>query len=180
MKKKDCAPQVFVARRNGVTFVELTIYLAILAILIGMVAGVFFWLRKTSDNTQRLDSLVALRGPMLQLSHDLSFGTDIVYPSERRLNTTCHQLVFTDQINDLIAIYLDNSGQLCRLNMREYEKDPAKGLTILSKHVVEFRVIRKDIKYVEYSLSVNEKGENTTSGLEYTFTNSARLKNHLN
>jgi hypothetical protein len=180
MQRKVSDHPQLIACRRGATFVELIVYTAIFVILSGMVAGVFFWLRKTNDSSQRLDLLGALRGSTFRLSQELALGTDIIYPSERRLNKPCHQLVFTDQVNDVIAIYLDSSGHFCRMNLREYEKDPSKGVTILSQYAIEFRVIRKGVKYVEYSLTIKEPGEKGRPPIEFTYTNSARLKNHLN
>jgi len=171
---------------KGITFVELMVYMVIFSILLGMITGVFFWLRKTGESTRRLELLHSLRSSAFQISEELSFATDIVYPASDMLNQQVFQLVFTDQKNDLITIYLDQNGQLTRINLREHEADASAGIKVLSDETVKFTVIRRKRDYVEFILNIREKPEDNDGNQsdkkvsEYVLVNSAELRNKMN
>jgi Tfp pilus assembly protein FimT len=167
-------------KKNGLTFIELTVYIVIFSILLGFAMSIFFWIKKTSQSTKRLDLLGSLRSSTFKIAQELSLATDIVFPGEDLTGETCYQIVYTDSASDLIAVFLREDGQLTRVNLREYEQKKNTAIQVLSRHAVQFQVIRRNTKYVDFVLTIEEIDEQTQKVSRFTYTNSARVRNHLN
>ncbi len=167
-------------RKNGLTFVEITVYIIVFALLAGFAMNIFFWIKKTNQSTKRLDLLNSLRSSTFDIAQELSVATDIVFPGEDLIGETCHQIVYTDSESNLIAIFLRESGQLTKVSLREYEMNDPSAVQVLSRHALQFQVVRRSPKYVDFVLTIEETDEQTQKVTKFTYTNSARIRNHLN
>jgi hypothetical protein len=164
--------------RKGISFVELIVYSVIFAIFVGMVTGVFFWLKQSQSSVKKLDMLHVLRGTTFALAKELSMANKLIYPGVAQINEKCFQLVYCDSSNNIIGVYLNKNGELVKINLKRYKDKKPKAKTNISKNTVNFTVIRKDLKYLEFEIKIVEKLKNGKE-VEFALANSARLKNYM-
>ncbi len=158
--------------RRGMTVIELAIYAVIFSIVLSMIVGVFFWMNKSQQGMRRLDIFHDLRSCSEAVADELSFATAVLYPPVDVASH--HQLVFRSRSNEIVAIFLNERGQLTMLNYERRKAGKDDGSRIVARHAIEFSVKRRDAKYVAYRVRMRDE-----LGFEFVLSNSILLHNTL-
>lgn len=159
-------------RHLGATVLELCFYVIVFVILMGMILGLFFWLRKSDEGMKRLDIFHDLRMCSFHIADQLSFATSILFPPND--GQAHHQLVFRSKTNELIAVFLNPQGQLVLLNYERFKAGKEGGSVLLARHAIEFTARRRDDRYVAYKVRMLDQRQ-----FEFVLANSVRIRNGL-
>lgn len=158
---------------RGFTFVEIIVFLVIFVMLIGMVTGVFTWMRHSDTSMKRLDLLHQLRNSSFHISEQLSYSTGIIFPPEQDPSSgqDAHQVVFKNAANEILVLYLNESGRLIMLNWT------TKAVRVLTGDTIEFNARRPSRDYLEYSVKIKEKSQGSHQAKEFSLAGSVRIRN---
>lgn len=151
---------------------ELVVYLLIFGLLLTGTLGFFQWARNAQSGVKRLDVLHQLRMSCFQVSEEISYGSNILFPpigSDRRY----HQTAFKNNANEIVVVFLNEKGQLMLYNlMKKSQGKPY--LKLLTGNAIDFSVKRPLNHYLEFELTIaDEKGKT------FQLANSARLRNTI-
>ena len=135
-----------------------------------------------SRNTSRLSKTVELASQAricdTKIQRELRCSVKIISPQVRAPSEAKSSpvLIFLNQLNELIVLYVNDDGELRRQN-----RTKACTESILAKNVSAFRVFRKGRRLVNYHLELSMKDHQHSSGTRrFSLLSSVTLRNNYN
>lgn len=161
--------------RRGLTFTEMLVYVILFAIFLGLISGIFTWMRHSQSSVRRLDIFHQLRVSSFQISDQLAYAPAIIFPRADPGGRAWNQIIFRNQANEVIALFLNRKNQLVQLNWTNHCLNREPVFTVLTEDTIRFRVKRPAESYVEFDLRMKEGKDEKAR--EFSLTNSVRLRN---
>jgi len=158
--------------KKGVTVLELVIYIVLFALLMAGFSNVVTWYKHAQSGIQRLDILHQIRNSAFQVSEEISYGTQILFPPNES-NKNYHQLVYKNNANEIVVLFRNEKEQLVECNLMKKARGQPY-MKALTHNTIKFDVKRPSLNYVEYDLTIKDE-----KGKEFTLANSIRLRNVL-
>lgn len=156
--------------RRGMTIVEILIVVVLFAIVAGFAGELY--MRSVSVERKlgvKLDLLHHAQIASLQLSRSLRSAVEIVGPPEGATKTRPY-VIFVNEMNELMVIYVNTRGQLVQQNRTDEKKE-----TVLGSGVKQLRVHRKGHRLVNYHLFL----EDTASGEKFNLVSGVTIRNSI-
>lgn len=157
-------------RLRGFTVVEILI----VVVLFGTMAGFAAELYQRSVSVERrlgvkLDLLHHAQIASLQLSRSLREASEIVAPPEGSTQTRPY-IIYVDELNQLMVIYVNTKGQLVQMNRSDSDKE-----TVLGSGISRLRAHRKGHRLVNYHLFL----EDAASSEKFNLISGVTIRNSI-
>lgn len=156
--------------RRGFTIVEMLIVVVLFATVAAFASELY--MRSVSVERKlgvKLDLLHHAQIASLQLSRALRSAVELVGPPEGATKTRPF-VVFVNELNELMVIYVNTRGQLVQQNRTDGNKE-----TVLGTGVTQLRVHRKGHRLVNYHLFL----EDTASGEKFNLVSGVTIRNSI-
>lgn len=157
-------------RKKGFTFTELMVWAVLFALFIILASDVFFWAKKSLAAVRRLDNFSDLRLSAFRIGEELSYGVRILFPPPD--NKTYHQLVFRNNRNEIVVIFIDISGKLILIDAEKFRLGDVQGRRVLSDQAIEFGVERPDSHLVKFHVKIQDERK-----VEFVLANAVKMRN---
>jgi len=138
--------------RRAFTVIEILVVVALFAIIAAFAGELY----QRSVSVERrlgvkLDLLHHAQVASLTLSRSLRHAIEIVAPPEGATQTRPY-IVFVNELNQLIVIYVNTQGQLVELNRTDGDRE-----TVLGSGLGQLRAFRKGHRLVNFHLGLSDK-----------------------
>lgn len=157
-------------RRTGFTFTELMVWAVLFALFMVLVSGVFFWARQSLGGVKRLESFSDLRMSAFRVGDELSYGVRVLFPPPD--GKSYHQLVFRNSRNEIVAVFVDQTGHLMLINAEKQRQGDLQGRRVLSDRAIEFSVERPDSHLVKFHVRIKDEKD-----VEFVLANAVKMRN---
>ncbi len=156
--------------RKGFSFTELMVYVVLFALFMGMATGIFYWSRQSLGGMKRLDNFQGLRMASMRITDELSYGVRILYPPvDQKVH---HQLVFRNNRNEIVAVFLDKQSRLTLIDYEEFKAGKSTGKRVLADRAIEFCVERPDNHLLKFNVRILDE-----KNVEFVLANAVKMRN---
>lgn len=157
-------------RASGFTIVELVVYTGIFALVLGMLAYVFWGMRGSLQGMERLDIFHDLRSASRIITQELVPASHLIFPPND--GKKYQHLFFLNRQNEVAAIFRNPQEQLVLLNCDRQRSGGSGAIQVLAQKARDFTVVRKQEKYVTFKIQMLD-----AKGFEFVIANGISLKN---
>ena len=146
------------------------VYVVLFTIFLVMVNAVFFWSRKSLGSVERLEDFQDLRNSSVRISEELSYGARVLSPPVD--SKTYNQLLFRNNRNEVVVIFLDEDSRLIMINYERLKNNLPTGRKVLANKTIEFSVNRPDAHLIKYHVRIVDP-----KGVEFVLANAVKMRN---
>jgi type II secretory pathway pseudopilin PulG len=158
-------------RERGFTVVEV-LMVAFVMVIVATFAGGVLWRAVFAEKKlgTKIDLLHRAQMASLQIAKELRHGVEIFYP-QPGLAQTRPLVVFANETNEIIALYVNEKGDLVRLNRHEGDRAET-----LARGVTRVRFYRKGRRLVNFHIHIKE----ALAGEQINLITGISLRNNFN
>jgi len=162
--------------KRAFTLVELLVALGLMTLLLVMTSPIFFYSKKSNEMMKELDIYHLSRNANHAISSELKRAVKVLYPPRKlaRKKTTVSQLIYTNSLNQVVALYVNKENELIKVNYDDIGGDTISKFIRLGSQVKKFSVSLPDYNLLQYKISYSLPNKR-----EYTGSDMIRFVNGI-